>query len=671
MLLVLLAVARAEVVCVPDSAGTETCNAFSVEEALDAGFALLELTPGTHVGSVLDQPGVHIRALDPADPPIITVGEAGREEVFEITANDVTLESLVILPQRLDHQARGVTIVGADNVALIDVEVISGSNADGGGGVFIDRNAGVSITRGRYARGETSLGCGGNLTVSGRSQVIVTGATVEAGSAVWGGGVCVNSSARVEFYDTEFIDNIAGNDGGHIIVNGSATVWAEDSTFQGGQSAKGAAIYGFDANEIKVTASLFFDQAASLRGDDIHVSSSTSVRVEDSQFVGGMRAVGASAVSIEATTSAVLMSNHFIDAVGLDGGGVHLLDVDFADVGDSWFCSTVANRGAGVWVKGGCSNDCKVNNNVFYAGLASVSGGGVGVLDPVGQVTIDQNTFIGNQAQSDGGAAAFTTGVGFSRNLVLGNGSPSGAVLTDVEGLSRVITNGFWENDGGNVADNLTLPPSNRSLLDQPALLASAVTVINACNDAVFVDPTAVPNQWLVDNEVGAWSADGDGDGVGEAFDCEDGNAGVHAFADEIPADGVDQDCDGMELCFVDADGDGFGVREVVSSSNLLCNGSGESLTTGDCDDTDVESFPGANEVPYDGQDQDCSGEDDDDLDGDGVPFPLDCDDEDVRVGRCDVWVGGARCTTGPGAIPMGLLVLALAMVRRRRGEGE
>ena len=65
---------------------------------------------------------------------------------------------------------------------------------------------------------------------------------------------------------------------------------------------------------------------------------------------------------------------------------------------------------------------------------------------------------------------------------------------------------------------------------------------------------------------------DADGDGYTTAQgDCDDGDAGVHPGAEEVWYDGVDQNCD--EASDYDQDGDGFENEE-------------------DCDDTDAESFP-------------------------------------------------------------------------------
>jgi len=56
----------------------------------------------------------------------------------------------------------------------------------------------------------------------------------------------------------------------------------------------------------------------------------------------------------------------------------------------------------------------------------------------------------------------------------------------------------------------------------------------------------------------------------------------------------------------------------------------------GDCDDADPTVYPGAEEIPYDGIDQDCSGDDLNDLDGDGhVGNQVggdDCRDDDATV---------------------------------------
>jgi hypothetical protein len=124
--------------------------------------------------------------------------------------------------------------------------------------------------------------------------------------------------------------------------------------------------------------------------------------------------------------------------------------------------------------------------------------------------------------------------------------------------------------------------------------------------------------------------------------DCDDESAAIHPEATELPGDTVDQDCDGMELCYVDADGDGHRPESgTVESADLDCSDEGEATVTtssDDCDDEDPLVYGGADEA-CDGVDSDCDGslvDEFDDDDGDGVPGCLgeDSDGDGFRDGE-------------------------------------
>ncbi len=101
---------------------------------------------------------------------------------------------------------------------------------------------------------------------------------------------------------------------------------------------------------------------------------------------------------------------------------------------------------------------------------------------------------------------------------------------------------------------------------------------------------------------------DGDEDGFELWVDCDDGDVEVYPGAAEIPYNGVDDDCDVATLDD-DLDEDGFGVAN-------------------DCDDNNALVNPTAAEILYNGLDDDCNEQTpDDDLDQDGYGTADDCND--------------------------------------------
>ncbi|MFZ5477979.1 MAG: MopE-related protein [Myxococcota bacterium] len=120
------------------------------------------------------------------------------------------------------------------------------------------------------------------------------------------------------------------------------------------------------------------------------------------------------------------------------------------------------------------------------------------------------------------------------------------------------------------------------------------------------------------DTDTDTGPTDADGDGFSADEDCDDGDATVNPDAQEVWYDGVDQNCDGLDD---DQDGDGYALAE-------------------DCDDTDASAYPGADEVWYDGVDGDCDARSDYDADGDGYDSDsfggTDCDDTEAGTSPGD-----------------------------------
>ncbi|MEO1333295.1 MAG: putative metal-binding motif-containing protein [Myxococcota bacterium] len=121
--------------------------------------------------------------------------------------------------------------------------------------------------------------------------------------------------------------------------------------------------------------------------------------------------------------------------------------------------------------------------------------------------------------------------------------------------------------------------------------------------------------------------------------------------APEVVGDGIDQDCDGVEGCYEDTDGDGYGTSVVVADNNNDCDdGSADTPMASlseDCAPDDPSVHPDAETVVGDAIDQDCDGLLECYPDNDG-------DNYGISIGRTSVDLDlYSSCEAAPGAAPV------------------
>ena len=207
-----------------------------------------------------------------------------------------------------------------------------------------------------------------------------------------------------------------------------------------------------------------------------------------------------------------------------------------------------------------------------------------------------------------------------------------------------------------------------------------------------------------------------------DVYDCDDTDRDINPNEPDTPYDGLDNDCDGYDIC--DVDGDGYLADPAVVCPGEDCCTEGEfvghpdaPLRAGDCDDNNADVNPlGTEGDPSsggfaDGLDNDCNGVVDDpyqDRDGDGYAaidgdclddpadpqsalvypgqpeicgdfYDNDCDglydDGCENQGQYATIQGGRICGLLPDAASGGMLLAALALAgalgRRRQNRGE
>jgi len=142
--------------------------------------------------------------------------------------------------------------------------------------------------------------------------------------------------------------------------------------------------------------------------------------------------------------------------------------------------------------------------------------------------------------------------------------------------------------------------------------------------------------------------------------DCDDFNANIYTGAFEVVGDEVDQDCDGGERCYTDADADGVRTSAVMISTDSDCADPSEATATqpsGDCDDSSATVYPGAPEVIANEVDEDCDGGEvcfvDSDADGyRPAQTTIDSVDADcIDIGEASVSLPDGDCDDGDSGI--------------------
>ncbi len=601
----------------------------------------------------------------------------------------------------------GGSVVATDSVFEDNVGgalLVDGGTVSVTGGSF-SRNAGGTVVANQAVAvdGTTfDANVDGALTVTGADVDVTNGSftgNLLHGVSVVGGGLTVADSSfdgtqgraiavdtgPVSLTDTTFTANL----GGAVLANGGA-VTGSGLVFTGNTGDDGVAVLAV-GGDVSLVGARFEGNAATL-ADVVRCDGGASCVLEDPVFesnsgAGALLAVRGAAA--ELTGAVACLQAGPVSFLSIEGAGS-------ADVSGSVFLANAAS-GPGIAVGAG-SSLTMVNNSM--------------VLQQVGSAMIDAD-----------GAVTLTN------NLVASVSSTAEAVRAR-GGLSGGY-NLYYANSGGDVAP----APLATDVVDTDPLIGTAM--VGVCDLDVLKphygsplvdagDPSIVDNDGSP-SDIGAFGgksplpdpgedADLDDDGFSSPTDCDDTDPLVSPAQPETLCNGIDDDCDPLTEDDVDGDGDGVGqcegdcddedarvfeIVDVYLDQDFDGYGIGDPTPfclppnnsaplDGDCDDKDPTVYPGAADVPYDGIDQDCDGEDLDDLDGDGVLGAYDCDDEDAgRSPRLEeipddgidqdcsgndqitTLSGGAgwRCgcsATGPAG-GVGLLPLLLAVALRRR----
>jgi len=452
---------------------------------------------------------------------------------------------------------------------------------------------------------------GGGLYVYVADETISISGSHFGGNVALGGGGGLQHEwyGALELTDTSFVNNAALSYGGGLASWYQAHVSMVECDFEGNCSgAQGGGVFHYPADssawDLTISGGRFEGNTASSSGGGLWLGWVRDATISDATFVGNQASAGGG-VEAYVVASVELLRNRFCGNQAGYGGGA---SVEWADA-DSWrnnvFVQNEATSGGGAYRY--ASYGGELVNNSFAGNRVTDWGAHYFASWAYGEVTssVFAHGDHGTGIYADDASTYVNSPVGYDAfwdNLALHGGGYFW--VEDEQDGNIVVDPGFVDLSLDGDCDNDDLHLEGDSALRD----AGDPERLDLDGGRSDIGATGGPDAILEDyDEDGVWSDEDCNDsdaailpGAAETCDGRDQDC-----------DGeVDEDAEDAATWYPDADGDGYTADAAGVTSCAPPSGYSEASAEADCDDGDPESHPGAEDLPGDGVDQDCDGAD-------------------------------------------------------------
>lgn len=486
----------------PDGTGSYTTIQSAVN-AVDSG-STLRLCEATFTENVvISGKTLYLRSIGDGADTIISGGGVGTALSVQSGAV-VSVVDITLSGGQSTGPGGGVSCNGS--TLTLDSAVLTGNQAVRGGGLFAN---GCALTI-KYSTitGNTATGMGGGATLencSGRlrdSEISENTAPEGGGLYVWGGTVTVQLNEILDNESTTTDETLHGEGGGGagLFVYGAAPV--RDNLIQGNTSAYNAGgLYLYYASGI-VEGNTVLENYAARDGGGVYMNYATSTvsgnTVSDNEAGddgGGLRAYRGSSTIEDNTFSG--------NSAGDDGGGVKLSHTEKLLIDNIISDNSAVDGGGGVEL----DDDVSPIQGCTITGNKAANGAGVHVINPWGDIDLEDLTITDNTATVSGGGISVegaSYGGALTHLIVRSNKAPLGGGLYALTADLDVSNSIFNANNGTTSGGGLYLSATSGSL--EQLVVHGNASASGAGAGLTLVDLTGltVRNSAIVNNFRGA-----------------------------------------------------------------------------------------------------------------------------------------------------------------------